>query len=971
MYINNKSKYSLLNATTSVDEIIKFATENNLPAIGLCDVNSMQGFYEFLTKTKNKGVKAILAVDTFVSYGAHEQKVILIIKNKASLYEVNKLMSVRSAIEYEALTHTIVIFKDKVKTLKEGDYIGITESDILDQNFIIENNMILIDSTYFNHKKDYEFYKIVNCIRLNQPLNKYKGKNKSNKYLKLYDHTVKPYSKLYQNYIELVAKIEQININYDYKMPVYINDKQISNEKYLYMLAQKGMQKRLNKKNALYTKRLNYEFEVICKLGFVDYFLIVYDIIKYCITNDIAVGPGRGSAAGSLIAYCIGITHVDPVKYELLFERFLNPMRKTMPDIDIDVDDSKREQVVNYLITKYGDDHVCKIGTLSTFQAKASFKEVAKVIGVENSKISKISSLFDSSLSVKQNLLSNKDIKKLFINDSKLNFITDYIYQIENSPKNKSIHASGVIITDKPIFNYTSVYNSVSEIDAATLEELGLVKFDILSLANLNHLHAIEKMIEHKYAHKHNYNSLDVCQSDVYKAISNGYTNFVFQLESPGMMNTLCKFKPQNFDELAVILALYRPGPMQFIDEYIKRKNGHANIDYIDSSLTEILKPTYGIIVYQEQIMKIVQVLAGYNLGQADMFRRAISKKDKNILATELDKFKAACIDNNYSLKVVDKASERILAFANYGFNKSHAYSYAKIAYALMYYKVKYPDVYYSFYLKILKSLNQMVKLEQDIKHFNIKLLSPSIHNICLDSNLIEGNIQLGLNNIIGLNSRFKDALITYLETNNDDVIKIINECVIPAKLNDNEIENLVMSGIFRKFEYNEKTLIQYIKNKDEFQDVDALAFLEVNSNITKVDNYPLKQLEIMEKNALHLNLRYNSFELYYQKYKIQYPNIKLIDEVNTINIYNQFDTIVKITEIKEIRTKNNELMAFIECQQQSFSYDIRVFPQSYKRFYDKITKGYGFVNLKSMKNMQFSLENIKMIEEEDESSKT
>ncbi len=964
MYINNKTMYSLLSATNSPIDLVKFAKKNNLPAIGICDKNSTQGFHSFIMIAKEEGVKAILAVDTFVMFENKIEEVLLICCNLKSLYEINKALSMTEYFEYDFFVETIVVFKNsQIEKIKSKDYIGITRNELALNNQNITSNMLLIDSTYYTNETDYEFFQLVNAIKNNVEINKVKTNTMKNKYLMVNNNDEIYEQKLYENYLNLLPKLDEISISSSFKLPKIKLELNISNDQYLYKLVNGGLHKRLNNKvSNKYKQRLEYEFKTIVSLNFVDYFLIVWDIIKYCKQNKIYVGPGRGSAAGSLLAYCLGITNIDPVANNLLFERFLNPMRKTMPDIDLDFDDTRRDEVINYLFAKYGETHVCKIGTLSTFQAKSSFREVAKAIGIPKAKIDSISKMIDGKISFKQNLLTNSKLGKQFATDGQLQYIVDYIYKLEHFPKNKSIHAAGIIISDEEIYNYTSVQNQVSDVDSKTLELMGLVKFDILAISNLRHLSAIESKIEQIYEQKYDYNQITLNDQNVYSAISKGYTNFIFQLESPGMMATLKKFQPKTFDELATILALYRPGPMKYIETYIKRKNGLEKVDYIDASLEKVLKPTYGIIVYQEQIMEIVRIFAGYDLAKADIFRRAISKKEKETLKDELDSFVTNSVKNGFAKEKAILVGERIEAFANYGFNKSHAYSYAKIAYALMYYKVNFTSVYYAYYLHLLKSDVDLSRFEQEVNNFDISILAPSIENITIDAIPQIKSIQLGLNNIQGLSHEFKSNLVEYVSRDQKmTIFQIIDECIIPYNLSEQEVQNLIMSGLFASYGYNEKTLIEYIKSKDSYQDKDALVFLDINHKIDNLKNYNLIQLEQFEKQSMNLNVKYNSYNTLLKKIKIVYPQIKILSEVDATILQSRFDLLIYVKSIREISTKNGKKMAFIKGVLNKTEVSITVFPNEYNNYYQVISnlKGYALVNVKTIKD-GFSLENIK-----------
>ncbi|MFV0247226.1 MAG: DNA polymerase III subunit alpha [Mycoplasmatales bacterium] len=945
MYINNKTSYSLLKSTMSVSDIVDFALSNNLPAIGICDNNTLKGMYPFIAECKRKNIRPIVAVDTTIAYNNKIFNVLLILKNNKSIYEINKALTMQTYHKYQSLenlSNTIVIFKEPIEINQDNVYFGIKSNNSLSTS--LSDKHILIDESVMSTKQDIRFLRLLEAIKQSKLVTSINVDINNSEYLKLYDLDIAEYQKLYYNYRNLASKLEEITFDLSFKIPDYKE----KDELFLTTLANKGIRVRLN--NSItpdYQMRLNQELGVINYKGFENYFLIMWDLVKYLKQENILYGPGRGSAAGSLVAYALGITKIDPLKNGLLFERFLNESRNDLPDIDLDVEDKHRDKVIEYLLSKYNNTNVIKLGTLSTYQAKSAFKDVAKAFNISERTISKITKLLNANISFKQNIVQNKELAKEF-NNTKLEELIVYVDKIEHMPKATSIHASGVIITNEEVYNYTSMdKDNVSDIDASTLEKLGLVKFDILALSTLTYIHDVQENIQNNLDMVILLDNIDMKNPTVYEQLSNGLTHSIFQLESKGMTNLIKKYQPRNFEDLAVLLALYRPGPLNHIDEYIKRKNTN-NFELIHPDLSNILSSTYGIIVYQEQVMLISQKLAGYTLKEADVFRRIISKKDEKQIANEMSKFKSKAIQNGYNSDIVSKVSNDIQRFANYGFNKSHAYAYAQIVYTQMFLKVMYPGEYYYYLFSKSKTSSSLASILFELNSLNMNVLPPSFKNLSYEPKTRDHQFILGFNSINLLNKDIYDAIASYISGNpNTDIITLINNVILPLKLNNEQISNLVFSGFFADSSYNEKTLIQYIKSKSNADPV-ALKYIKVNNEVKNLDNYKEEILEDYEAHSINFNIRYNIFEQKYRVLKQQYPNLLLIQDVQP-NTYQDFDIFAKIMNVKVIVTKNNEEMAFIDIKSQDNEYSLRVFPKEYvilKNSLENINNKFAILNI-------------------------
>ncbi|MBP5407614.1 MAG: DNA polymerase III subunit alpha, partial [Bacilli bacterium] len=516
---------------------------------------------------------------------------------------------------------------------------------------------------------------------------------------------------------------------------------------YLSSLCKKGLSKRLNNEMPdEYKKRLIMELNVIKDMGFVDYFLIVYDYVKFAKTHNILVGPGRGSAAGSLVSYCLGITNIDPIKYDLLFERFLNPERITMPDIDIDFEYTKRNQVIDYVKERYGETNVANIMTFGTLGARQVIRDVGKCLEVDPALIDKLSNLLDPKQSLKDNL-SNKYVKELVENNSSIKKLYQVSYKLEGLKRHISTHAAGVVISSIPLDTVIPICKSEGDLLTGVtmeyLEELGLLKMDFLALRNLTIIQNVIELIEEETGKKINLAGIPLDDKQTINIFKHVDTEGIFQYESSGMKNFLAKLQPDNFNDLIAAVALFRPGPMQNIDTFIRRKQGKEKIIYPDDSLKEILKDTYGIMIYQEQIMQVLVKMANYSFAEADNIRRAMSKKKKEVMEKEREIFVSKAMKNGYTKEKCEEVYDLIVKFANYGFNKAHSVSYALIGYQMAYLKANYSVYFIANLLNM--SIGSDVKTKEyldEAKSKDIKVFKPNI-NVSTDSYLIKDNALL------------------------------------------------------------------------------------------------------------------------------------------------------------------------------------------------------------------------------------
>ncbi len=592
----------------------------------------------------------------------------------------------------------------------------------------------------------------------------------------------------------------------NYHLPAYpLPDEETNPDKYLEKLCYKGLNKKYKKISKDIKDRLIYELSVIKKMGYAGYFLITQDFVNYAIKNNIPVGPGRGSAAGSIVAYCTGITNIDPLKYNLLFERFLNPERVTMPDIDIDFCIEGRESVIKYIKDKYGYDSVAQIITFGTMKAKSVVRDVGRVLGISYAEVDKIAKLIpnEPKITLEKALKQNAELKEVSSKSKVYEELIEYSKILEGCHRHASTHAAGVVIAPGPLRDYVSLFQNPSNKEVTTqadmnaLEELGLLKMDFLGLRNLTVIKKTTDLIKSRHNKTIDINNVDCNDHIVYETIFQpGVTIGIFQFESDGMRENLLNLKPTCFEDLIVMNALYRPGPMSNIPEYIARKHGNSKTTYIHSSLEHILKETYGIIVYQEQVMQICSEIGGFSLGEADIVRRAMGKKKKNLMASYKLKFVEGSEKNNINKKQAVEIFELLEKFAEYGFVKSHSAAYAMIAYHTAWLKTYYPIEFLTANISSdINDTDRVVKLILECKRMNININTPSVNLSNTDFSIINDNtIQYGLSAIKNIGRKASDLLVDF-RMKNGQFQSIFDVAKIKPSINKKALESLILSG--------------------------------------------------------------------------------------------------------------------------------------------------------------------------------
>ncbi len=943
-----KSNYSLLSSLVTIDKIIALCKSNNLKSIALCDddMTSTMVFYKACLKND---IKPVIGMDVKID----DLSVLLYAKNYDGYKSLIKLSTIKCDRKIEVedlkkynneliciLPFTSIVHYEVMKNIYDDLYLGYQNLEEEKEVLKITKNIVFLNKILYINKEESSFLKYLYMIRDGKTISDDIPFNDNNNYYITDDEVINLSHNQGLNNTQVI--VEKCNFTFKDNgnlLPIYKVENGDSFE-YLKNLSIKGLSKRLN--NIVpdnYKERLLYELETINKMGFSNYFLVVYDFIKYAKKKNILVGPGRGSAGGSLVAYSLGITDIDPIHYDLLFERFLNPERVTMPDIDTDFPDIYRDDVISYVKEKYGEKNVCGIVTFGTLGARQVIRDVGRVLNVDNSDIDYLCKRLPgfTKLKLEDFYRDDRDFRNMIESDDKLKLLYRICNVIEGFPRHTSMHAAGIVMSEKeldeviPLVKNNDIY--LSGFTMEHLEELGLLKMDFLGLKNLTTIMNVISDIEKGEGIRLDFSSIPFDDKDAIKLFQTADTSGIFQFESSGMRNFLRKLKPSNLDDIIAAIALFRPGPAVNIDSYIRRKYGQEEITYLDEALKPILSSTYGIIIYQEQIMQIANVLAGFSFGEADILRRAMSKKKKDLLQEEEEKFIAGCVKNGHDLETSKKIYDLILNFANYGFNKSHSVAYSIIAYRMAYLKAKYPKYFFSNLLSsVIGSETKTKEYIDEARRLNIKILPPNIKRSTSYYTVEKEGIRFPLSNIKNVGVVTCNDILERRDEYRD-----IYDCfskIVSKNVNKKVLEALIDSSCFSDFGYNIRTLNENLDNLMNYaslaQDLDESLILKPEIEVK--EEYSKEILMEREKELFGFYLSDYPTTNYKSKFKV----INLNDIEKHFN--KTIDVIILVDRIKEITTKKGEKMAFISGSDESGNLDVTFFPLIYEKY--KIKRG-------------------------------
>ena len=947
-----KTDYSILSSLIKIDDLISTLKKLNFKSAAICDDN-LYGAMEFYTKCIKNDIKPIIGLEVNLDY-----TILLYAKNYKgyqNLCNINTLInenkfSFDELIKY--INDLVLVLPYKYKD-KKDIYIPYTKDLFIgynneDEEKKINGNKVYLNKTLTLKKEDSKYLKYLYKIK-DQDYTE--GEDVS------FIEQVDVLSSKTTNYVSTLCNLTILKKND--LLPIYNNDLEFNKEKYLTDLCITGLKKRLKGNVSLkYVERLKYELSVISKLNFCNYFLVVWDYVKYAKKNGIMVGPGRGSAASSLVSYSLGITDIDPLKYDLLFERFLNPNRVTMPDIDIDFDAEKRDEVIKYVEEKYGRKHVSGIITFSNLLAKQVIRDVARIFNVSGFKIDNLLKNFDDKKDLSYQL-ENINVKRILSNDEVLRKIYDVSLHLEGLKRHISKHAAGVIISNKELSNYVPLHldSDGSYICGYTMnyiEDIGLLKMDFLGLKNLTIIDKVIKNTNIKFS------DIPLDDKKTYNLFINGNLDGVFQFESQGMKKFIMELKPSNISDLIDAVALFRPGPMENIDTYVKRRHKREKITYINEDLKDILSSTYGIIIYQEQIMQIARKMAGFSYAKADELRRAMSKKKEDLLLSYKEEFIIGGMNKGYDKETLDKVYNLILKFANYGFNKAHSVSYAIIGYKIAYLKVHYPLYFETEILNnIIGVSNKTKQIIDECKRLDVSIKTPNI-NLSTDKYIILNNeLLFPLSVVRGIGVLTSREIVNERNLNGNftSYLDFVRRCY---KLGRDVLRNLILSGALDIFNKTRKTLIENLN--------EAINYAELCYNLD--ESLVLKpEIEDYEE--------YSKDELTKQEialfgfYISNHPTSKYITSNSiTSNLLDKYfdkmiEMVLYIERKKEINTKTNEKMMFLNASDSYGIVELVMFPKTYNKFFNIPIPGtykvYGKVE-KRFSKLQLVIFDIKKI---------
>lgn len=675
-------------------------------------------------------------------------------------------------------------------------------------------------------------------------------------------------------------------------------------------------------------------------MGYEDYFLIVWDFVLYAKKKNILVGPGRGSAAGSLVAYVLGIVDIDPLDFDLYFERFLNPERITMPDIDLDFPDDKRDEVIQYVVSKYGHDHVVSIITFGTFQGKSALRDTARILKVPESVVSEITSYIgETNNSIDEFINTHEKQYSNLMQNKEISFLFDIASKLVGLPRHVSTHAAGIIITDLPITNYAPVQPGLAgmfqtQYEASDLENLGLLKIDFLGLRNLTTIQNVLDLIQQNTKEVIDIYKIPYDDANTFELLKQVNTLGIFQLESTGMMNLLREMQIEEFEDISTCIALFRPGPMESIPSFIKRRNKKEKVSFLHEDLKPILESTEGIIVYQEQIMKIANVFAGYSLGEADVLRRAVSKKKETVLQEERAKFIDSCIKNHRDEKTSNQIYDLIVKFANYGFNKSHSVVYSLVAYWMAYLKANYPTFFMAELLDSSigsqRATNDYIK---ECRKLGITVLPPDINLSDKHYRFEKNHLRYPYLGVKNVGSIVADKLVSC--KGNEPFASFLDFMRRAKEINSRVIESMIMIGMFDQFNLTKRTMIENLKQITAFQSIPQMAKEEDFVYIT-YDEYDFDTLQKAEKELIGFNLRFHPITQFQSN--IDRNKIDTVTDVwNSQN--NNVHFLGALLRLKVINTKKGDEMAFLTFEDQFSQIECVLFNSDYIKYKSMLEK--------------------------------
>ena len=1023
IHLRSQSSYSLSEGALKIEKLVNLAKKNNMPAIALTDNNNMFGILEFSITCINNSIQPIIG--TSINYldiqtKEHPSQLNFLVMNEEGyinlLYlssishtsgnnpigiyhkdlkkynnglicyiggEYNPLLILKHQNKIEEISVFINNFRNmfgqdflfEIQRIQDPKIDGF-EKEFLEysQNFTIP--IIGSNNIKYENENDYNAHDALLCIAQKMTINQTNRKVSNSE---IYFKTSEQMINIFGDIPEIIENNFRIALKCNYypkeilpKLPKFSSDQNLSESELLNLKSKEGLLLRLQEMNinspSIYQERLNYELEIINNMGFAGYFLIVADFVNWAKNKEIAVGPGRGSGAGSVVAWSLSITDLDPLQYGLLFERFLNPERVSMPDFDIDFCQNRRDEVIEYVNNKYGKECVAHIITFGTLASRAAIRDVGRVLEIPYSEIDQFAKLFPynpaNPLSLDESINSDKNLKELVASDERLSNVVDISLKLEGLHRHASTHAAGVVIGDSSIINIVPLYKDPNTSVNATqfsmkyVEKAGLIKFDFLGLTTLSIIQDSIKLIKENHS---NFDLKHIPMDDkkTFQQLSKGEAIGIFQLESNGMGSVLRQLQPDKFEEIIAVVALFRPGPMDHIPSFCNRKHGKEKIEYLHPLLEKVLKETYGIIVYQEQVMQIAQVLSNYTLGEADLLRRAMGKKIQKEMDAQKNRFIEGAKSNKISINEASKIFDLVNKFAGYGFNKSHAAGYALLAYQTAYLKTNFPYEFMTATFNYsIDRTDRIILLNKELSSLNIEFKKPDINHSQAKFSIEENNglksIRFGLGAIKGVGIKSMSNLVKERENNGKfiDIIDFMNRLKGDV-INKRQLEKLVQAGSFDSIETNRAKLFYNVPKfveiyggsnfKDQNQamlfEENKLSFDDSNLFDQQIDDWSSGFLLKSELEVIGFYFSSHPVSLYPKNYFrhnniIEWNQIKLNEDIKSAKI------VGSILDIKERSNKEGRKYAFLTVSTLESQIELTIFSDKLNDFRNLIKEG-------------------------------
>ncbi len=1017
VHLHLHTEYSLLDGAIRIEDLVSRAKEFDMPAVAVTDHGSMHGIIKFYKAAKKIGVKPIIGCEVYITDN-HRQRdkrkkrqnhLVLLAENNQGYKNLLKLVSkayldgfyykpridrkllennnqglialsgclageIATLITNQQLEQAKEVAKDYLDIFGRDNFFfelqdhGLKEQKILNQQLAnlsqeLDVKLVATNDAHYLNKADSKLHDILLCIQTGKKISDEDRMQFPND--EFYFKSSTEMKELFNEYPEAINNTVKIakrcNVELDFDktlLPHYEVPPEDTLESYLRKLTYQGLKEKYGEITKEVKERAEHELKIINQMGYPAYFLIVKDFIDFAKGEEIIVGPGRGSAASSIVSYALDITEIDPLRYNLLFERFLNPARVSMPDIDIDFCYERRDEVIDYVTKEYGQDKVAQIITFGTMAARGAIRDVGRVLDVSYDKTDKIAKAVPNSLGINlaEALEESDKLKEMYQQDNEVKKVIDYSKQIEGLPRHASTHAAGVVITEKELTNYTPLYQNDGEVttqyDMDDLEALGLLKMDFLGLRNLTVIDKTLKLVEQNYGKKIDLQELSLADEKVFELLSSGLTLGVFQLESQGMIRLIQKLKPTEMEDIIALLALYRPGPLGsgMVDDFIARRHGEEEIEYLHPDLKEILEPTYGVILYQEQVMQIAQKIAGYSLGEADLLRRAMGKKKPKVMAKQKSIFIEGneeikgVVNNGYSRELAQELFRLIEYFSGYGFNKAHSTAYAYVSYQTAYLKAYYPVEFMAALLNsVIGNSDKVAIYIEEAERMEIEILPPDVNTSGVKFKVADDKIRFGLEAVKNVGAKAIEAIIKARV--GQEFESLIDFCsrVNLGKANQRVVESLIKAGAFDSLEAYRSQLLNILPKALEqgsrlqkersngqrsFSDVLAgeEKFVDDEIGLPQIEEFKPNKLLALEKEMLGFYFSAHPLDEYLAllkqkrdtKIKELRPNTKII--VGGI-----------INQVKQITTKNDRAMAFLTIEDESGEAEVIVFPNIYQ----------------------------------------